>query len=217
MSGRFITLEGGEGAGKSTCMKTVVKVLAAASIPYIQSREPGGTPLAERIRELLLDNGVSRMPPVTELLLMFAARYEHAEKTIVPALSAGTWVICDRFVDASYAYQGGGRGVVVSKISELEAWLPETSEGRLRPDLTFLLDVPAPLGIERATRNREADRFEIEQREFYERVRRTYLERARHDRRFVVIDAAQDLARVVTAVRARMRRFVSAHGPGAGS
>ncbi len=213
MTGRFITLEGGEGAGKSTCMKAAVKVLAAAGIESIQTREPGGTPLAERIRGILLDNAAAGMPPLTELLLVFAARHEHLERVVIPALEAGTWVVCDRYVDASYAYQGAGRGIPTERIATLERWLPRLGRRRLEPDLTLLLDVPAPVGIRRATRNRGADRFEIEQREFYERVRADYLARARDNPRFAVIDAARDLSKVVGTVRARMRRFVAEHGP----
>ena len=153
MRGRFITLEGGEGAGKSSSIKTIQRLMETRKIPFIVSREPGGTPLAERIRSIVLDPRIEDMSAMTELLLVFAARWDHVEKTILPALESGRWVICDRYVDASFAYQGGGRGLPLARLETLRDWLPE----QLEPDLTLLLDVPADVGLKRATRDRAAD------------------------------------------------------------
>ena len=191
--GLFITLEGGEGAGKSTQLAYVRRRIEAAGIPLHVTREPGGTPLAEQIRGLLLDHRDETMAPDTELLLMFAARAQHLARLIRPALARGEWVLCDRFTDATYAYQGGGRGIDVARIKVLEDWV----QGGLRPDLTLLLDLPVEAGMARAGRRGELDRFEREQRDFFERVRAAYLARAEQEpERFRVIDAAQDMAGV---------------------
>ncbi len=191
--GLFITLEGGEGAGKSTQLAYIRQRIEAAGIPLHVTREPGGTPLAEQIRTLLLDHRDEEMAPDTELLLMFAARAQHLARLVRPALARGEWVLCDRFTDATYAYQGGGRGIGFARIAVLEDWV----QGELRPDLTLLLDLPVAVGMARAGRRGELDRFEREQRDFFERVRAAYLTRAEQaPQRFRVIDAAQDIAGV---------------------
>lgn len=200
--GRFITLEGGEGVGKSTQIETLRDWLAARGHDAVVTREPGGTLLAERVRELVTDSDES-MPPLAELLLMFAARFSHVEAVIAPALDAGRWVICDRFVDASYAYQGAGRGLPPDRIATLEAWLPETA----RPDITILLDAPVELGLERARRRGPSDRFEAEQADFFRRIRDAYLARAREfPERFIVVDAAGSPAAVGADMTARLAK-----------
>jgi dTMP kinase len=204
--GKFITIEGGEGVGKSTQIGTLRDELSARGIEVVLTREPGGTPRAERIRELLLENSSEPMPPSCELLLMFAARASHVENVIRPALDRGAWVVCDRFVDATYAYQGGGRGFDIQLIGTLEAAVL----GTLRPDLTLLLDAPVEIASERArVRNQasgSADRFEREQRAFFERVREAYLNRARNEpQRICIIDATQSLDRVSEAIKTAVR------------
>jgi dTMP kinase len=200
--GKFITLEGGEGVGKSTQIAVLRDFLAARGLAVVVTREPGGTPRAERIRELLLQKGGEPMPVEAELLLMFAARSTHLDSVIRPALARGAWVVCDRFTDATYAYQGGGRGVEPKQIE----WLERYVQGDLRPDLTLLLDVAVDVGAARASARNAAsgaDRFESEQREFFERVRATYLERARGEpKRFVVVDASRSADAVGAAIRA---------------
>jgi dTMP kinase len=196
-AGKFITLEGIEGAGKSTQVAVARACLEQRGIEVVTTREPGGAPIAERIRRLLLDPGCAGMAEDSELLLMFAARAEHLHKTILPALKRGRWVICDRFTDATYAYQGGGRGLDRGRIAVLE----DLVQGALRPHLTLLLDLPATLGLERAGRRSSPDRFESEALRFFERVRSAYLARARADtRRIRVIDAALPAAEVGRAV-----------------
>lgn len=190
MSGKFITIEGGEGGGKSTNMAFVEAYLAARGVELVVSREPGGTDLSEKIRGLLLDPENKGMASDTELLLMFAARAQHLEELIQPALDAGKWVLCDRFTDATYAYQGGGRGLSAHRISQLEDWV----QGDLRPDLTLLLDLPVTLGMERAGKRGNLDRFEQEEMAFFERVRACYLERARQmPGQYRIIDASKPL------------------------
>lgn len=171
MKPRFITLEGGEGVGKSTNLAFIERYLRDRDVPLVKTREPGGTPLGESIRELLLKE--QAMSSEAELLLVFAARAQHLSEVIGPALSLGHWVLSDRFTDASYAYQGGGRGVPMERIAALEAWI----QGPLRPDLTLLLDTPIEVGLERARARGVADRFEKEQNPFFERVRKVYLQR----------------------------------------
>ncbi|MBD3610383.1 MAG: dTMP kinase [Gammaproteobacteria bacterium] len=193
MRGRFITLEGGEGAGKTSNLQFIQQFLENAGIDLVVTREPGGTELGEAIRELLLDHRNTSMLDDTELLLMFAARSQHINQLITPALNEGKWVLCDRFTDASYAYQGGGRGVDQSRIQQLEQWV----QGDLRPDLTLLLDLPVEQGLERASARSEPDRFEREKTEFFLRVREAYLERVRADEaRYRIIDASQPLPEV---------------------
>ncbi len=196
--GRFITIEGIEGVGKSTNMAYLVELLEARGITVVQTREPGGTPLAEDIRALLLEHRDENMCEITESLLMFAARAQNVANVIEPALAAGKWVVCDRFTDASRAYQGGGRGLPMTTIEQLAAWVHPD----LEPDLTFLLDAPVELGMGRAGDRGETDRIETEKHEFFVRVRNTYLELADEDpERFAVIDASQGLDDVKAAVQ----------------
>jgi dTMP kinase len=175
MTAQFITLEGIEGAGKSTVADGLCAHLLARGIPALRTREPGGTPLAERVRALVLERGDEPLGGEAETLLMFAARAVHLENLIRPALKRGTWVICDRFTDATYAYQGGGRGVPVALIDQLAVAV----QGTVQPDRTLLLDVPVRTGLSRArARQFEPDRFEAETEAFFERVRKVYLTRA---------------------------------------
>jgi dTMP kinase len=207
MQGQFITLEGIEGAGKTTQRDAVAGCLREAGLDVLVTREPGGSEIAERIRGLLLDPANTGMHGDTELLLMVAARAEHLNGRILPALAAGTWVVCDRFTDATYAYQGGGRGVPADRIALLE----QLVQGDRRPDLTLLFDLPVPVGLARARGRSAPDRFESEQVHFFERVRETYLARAAAEPgRVVTIDAdrqpdavAADSVAVVTAHLAR--------------
>ncbi len=193
MSGKFITVEGIEGVGKTTNIGYVQRQLEAAGHRVVLTREPGGTPLAEAIRGLLLNPAHHGMDPLCELQLMFAARAEHLARVIHPAISAGDWVLCDRFTDATYAYQGGGRAIDTAIIARLE----QLVQGEFRPDVTLLLDVPVEVGLARASDRSDPDRFEQEQVEFFERVRQTYLERAAAEpARFRAIDAALPLEQV---------------------
>jgi len=182
--GRFITFEGIDGAGKSTQIAAAVAWVRSQGFDVVQSREPGGTPLGEKLRELLLHES---MHLETEAMLMFAARREHLAQVIAPSLARGEWVVCDRFSDASYAYQAGGRGLPRDKFTALESWVHPD----FQPDLTFLFDLPPALAAQRLQSGREnTDRFEREQRDFFERVRDAYLERAASSAgRIVVIDA----------------------------
>ncbi|WP_346426833.1 dTMP kinase [Wenzhouxiangella sp. XN201] len=197
--GLFITLEGGEGAGKSTAMQVVGDWLSKRGHDVVVTREPGGTPAAERIRELLLDPETGSLHALSELLLMFAARNENLATLIRPALARGQAVISDRFTDASHAYQGGGRELG----PEVVEALAELVHGDLQPDLTLLLDVPVALGLERiAARGGEPDRMEQNRPDFLERVRQAYLDRARREPdRFAVIDATQPIERVADEIR----------------
>lgn len=189
MSGRLISLEGGEGAGKSTLLAGLREHFAHAGIDVLYAREPGGTPVGEAIRGLVLDAAHRDMAVETELLLMFAARAQLVREVLRPALAAGRWVLCDRFTDASYAYQGGGRGVPAARIAELE----RIATGGLTPDLTLLLDLPVASGRARASqRGGGRDRIEAEQDDFFGRVRAAYLARARAEPdRFRVVDASR--------------------------
>jgi len=197
VSGLFITLEGPEGAGKSTNRDYLAMCLRAAGIEVLLTREPGGTPLAERIRELLLAPSDEPMAADTELLLVFAARAQHLAKVIRPALARGCVVLCDRFTDATYAYQGGGRGLSQQRIAELERFV----QGDLRPDLTLLFDLPVEQGLARAAARGRLDRFEQEQRSFFEAVRQTYLQRAAlAPQRYRLLDASQSLQQVQAAI-----------------
>lgn len=191
--GRFITLEGCEGVGKSTNLRFVETLLTERQIDVVVTREPGGTELAENIRNLLLTKHHESVTPKAELLLMFAARSQHIYHVILPALQRGAWVLCDRFTDATYAYQGGGRKMDTGTI----AWLENTVQGDLRPDLTLLLDAPVEIGMRRARNRGLLDRFESEQLEFFERVREAYRQRAHlYPDRYAIIDAALPLPEV---------------------
>lgn len=205
--GRFITLEGIEGAGKTTQREPIASFLRDAGVEVLVTREPGGSDIAERIRALLLDPGNAGMHGDAELLLMFAARAEHLHRRIRPALEAGTWVLCDRFTDATYAYQGGGRGVDQARIATLE----QLVQGALRPDLTLLFDLPAEVGIARARGRSAPDRFEAEALQFFERVRDCYLARAEQEpERMVRIDASRVLGRVTNDALAAVRAHLLA-------
>ena len=193
MRGRFITIEGGEGAGKSTAQTFLADQLTAQGISVLQTREPGGTPLAEAIRRNLLSVDEEAPVEMAELLLVFAARAQHLAKVIEPALEQGQWVLCDRFTDATYAYQGAGRGLSAEIIGKLEALV----QGDRRPDTVILLDMPPQIGLARARARGALDRFEQEELAFFERVRQGYLERAAaFPDRYVVVDAAQELSDV---------------------
>lgn len=193
MTGLFITLEGPEGAGKSTNREYLAERLREQGIDVLLTREPGGTPLAERVRELLLAPSDEQMNADTELLLVFAARAQHLQQVIRPALARGSVVLCDRFTDATYAYQGGGRGLSIERIAQLEQFV----QGDLRPDLTLIFDLPIEVGLARAAARGRLDRFEQEGRGFFEAVRQAYLARAEQaPDRYRVLDAGQTLSQV---------------------
>jgi len=201
--GLFITIEGGEGVGKSTNIEFIKSTLEAQGIECIVTREPGGTPLAEEIREVLIKNREEQVVSETELLLMFAARAQHLHQKILPALESGVWVISDRFTDATYAYQSGGRGVPVEKVALLESFV----QGELRPDLTLLLDAPIEVGMARAKSRGKLDRFEEEQAAFFNKVRDNYLSRAKVEtQRFKIIDATQSLESVQADIAEQLKR-----------
>ena len=201
MAGRFITVEGGEGAGKTTQLAFIREYLERVGHRVVSTREPGGTALGEDIRSLLLGHRRDGMTPATETLLMFAARAEHLERVIRPALAAGRWVLCDRFTDATYAYQGGGRGLPLERIAILEDWV----QGELRPDLTLLFDLPVANGLARVGRRGAADRFERERVDFFEQVRAVYLERARRDPgRHRIVNAERPVETVRVEVKASL-------------
>ena len=193
MRGKFITVEGIEGTGKSTNIDYLTSLLTNKGIEVVTTREPGGTPMAEAIRRLLLDHGQEPVPPIAELLLFFASRSLHLHNLIVPALESGQWVVCDRFTDATRAYQGDGRGQSAQRIESLADWVHDGVE----PDLTLLLDAPAEVGMQRAASRGEGDRMDGEELAFYRRVRTGYLRLAEQwPNRFAVIDASQDLEKV---------------------
>ena len=205
-NGRFITVEGSEGAGKSSNLEFTRQHLAAAGKRVVVTREPGGTPLGEDIRGLLLGHRHDGMSVDAELLLMFAARAEHLHRVIRPALARGDWVLCDRFTDATFAYQGGGRGVPFARIAVLEQWVQDD----LRPDLTLYLDVPVETGLARAGRRSDPDRFEKEQSSFFEKVRAAYLGIAREQPgRVKVVDAGQTLDGVRAQLAAHLDAFLA--------
>jgi len=191
--GLFLTLEGAEGVGKSTNIEYITEYLEWRGIEYVLTREPGGTALAEKIRDLLLAVHEEPMSELTELLLVFAARAQHLDKVIKPALSKGKWVVCDRFTDATFAYQGAGRGLSVETISQLQLLV----QGELRPDLTLILDLDPEIGLARASNRGELDRFELEQQSFFRHVRQGYLDIAEAEpERCKVIDASKPLTDV---------------------
>ena len=203
--GQFITVEGSEGVGKSTNINHILQRLEDAEIEVVQTREPGGTPLGEEVRELLLDHRHTGMSEDAELMLMFAARAEHLAQVIRPALERGAWVLCDRFTDASHAYQGGGRNIDSDRITALEQWVQQG----LQPDFTLLLDIEPEVGLERAGKRGALDRFEKEEIAFFHRVRQTYLQRAaQFPNRFHVIDAGQPLQQVQQDLDAALTPFI---------
>jgi dTMP kinase len=198
-AGKFITFEGIEGVGKSTNIAHFTHAIEKHGHTVLTTREPGGTPMAERIRDLVAEHGDESMPDIAELLLVFASRALHVNNVIQPALTNGTWVICDRFTDSSRAYQGGGRGLPQKYINLLADWV----QGDLRPDLTILLDAPVEIGMSRVEQRSDPDRFEIERSEFFTRVRESYLSLAAAEPdRFFIVDATQDLDTVKQAVEA---------------
>jgi len=191
--GRFISIEGIEGVGKSTNIEVLVECIEAAGHNVLTTREPGGTPFAEDIRDILMNRSDEPVPEIAELLLMFAARSFNVNNVIVPALEAGTWVVCDRFTDSSRAYQGGGRGLPMETIDQIADWV----HGDTWPDLTILLDAPVEIGMERAGTRSAPDRIEQERHDFFERVRECYLQIAlREPERFVVIDTTRSMDEV---------------------
>jgi dTMP kinase len=199
MRGRFITFEGIDGSGKSTQLAATASALRAGGIDVLETREPGGTAVGEALRALLLERSMS---PLTETLLMFAARVEHIDEVIVPALGTGHWVLCDRFTDATYAYQSGGRGIATEWIASLEGWAHPT----LQPDLTVVIDLDARQAALRRGQVRRPDRFEAEDAAFFERVRAAYLARARADPgRFLLIEGAQPPERILGRILVRVR------------
>lgn len=206
MRGKFITIEGIEGVGKSTNIEFLSSIIENRGFTVLLTREPGGTPLAERIREMLLEHGDEPLPDIAESLLFFASRSLHVSNTIRPALAAGTWVVCDRFTDASRAYQGYGRGLGLDKINRLAGWV----HPGLEPDLTLLLDAPGKVGKDRAQKRGAADRLDAEEAAFYERVRDGYLSLAAAEpQRFVVVDASRGLEQVQADIAAAMQRLFS--------
>ena len=208
---RFITVEGIEGAGKTSCLDLLEQLIRQRGHEVLVTREPGGTPLGEDLRQLLLGHRHDGMADDTELLLMFAARAEHLHAKIEPALVAGSWVLCDRFTDATYAYQGYGRGIDVQRIAALETWV----QGERRPDLTLLLDLPVEVGLQRAGRRSTPDRFERQALTFFDRVRQGYLSLAASaPGRFRVIDAGQSLDQVSRQVTATIDAFLDSADPG---
>ena len=204
-TGKFITVEGTEGVGKSTNMAFIEAWLKKAGKELVVTREPGGTELGEKLRAVLLDAKEQSMCDDTELLLMFAARAQHLQEVIQPALAAGKWVLCDRFTDATYAYQGGGRGIKMSRIAQLEQWV----QGDLRPDMTLILDLAVAAGLERAGNRSEPDRFELEKHDFFNKVRDTYLARAAAlPERYQVIDAAPSITEVQQSIQRVLEKMV---------
>ena len=204
--GKFITLEGGEGVGKTTNLTFIKDYLQQHAITVTVTREPGGTALAEKIRQLVLDTDSESIAETTELLLMFAARAQHIQHVIEPALAQGNWVLCDRFTDATYAYQGGGRKLSIATIALLE----QLVQGDLRPDLTLLLDAPIDIGMERAQKRGAFDRFEAEKISFFTRVRDMYLTRAAEQpARIKVIQANQPLVDVQKDIMEVMKQFTA--------
>ena len=204
--GKFITVEGIEGTGKSTNIEFVTELIESRGLTVLRTREPGGTPMAEKIRQLLLDHGQEPVPDIAELLLFFASRSLHLNNAIAPALTRGEWVICDRFTDASRAYQGAGRGLDVDRIEKLADWVQQG----LEPDITLLLDAPAEVGMARTAGRDQNDRMDNETLEFYQRVRDGYLNLAEiHSDRFRVINADQSLADVRQSISACLEPLLS--------
>jgi dTMP kinase len=205
VKGKFLTIEGVEGVGKSTNLQSIKQILESRNIDFIATREPGGTLIAEKIRALLLDHHNEKLCELSELLLVFAARAQHLETVIKPALEVGTWVLCDRFTDATYAYQGGGRGLSSKTISSLE----KLTQGSLRPDFTLILDLDPKIGLTRAKTRGELDRIEIEKIDFFEKVRDTYLTISnREPQRCKVVDASRPIDAVSKDVTEHLMTFI---------
>ena len=203
--GLFLTFEGIEGAGKTSNLQHAKSMIEASGKTVLVTREPGGTDVGEKIREVLLDPNLPAMHSDTELLLMFASRAEHYQNKILPALMEGKWVLCDRFTDASFAYQGGGRNIDISRITALEEWVL----GQFKADRTFLFDLPVSLGLSRAKARGEADRIELEEAEFFQRIRDCYLTRAaKESNRFAIIDASQSLVAVKSQVETAVEELL---------
>lgn len=204
--GKFITVEGIEGTGKSTNIDFLTGLIEKRGFEVLRTREPGGTPMAEQIRQLLLDHDQENLPAIAELLLFFASRSLHLSNTIIPSLQQGKWVVCDRFTDASRAYQGSGRGLDLDRIERLAEWVQEGVE----PDMTLLLDAPAEIGMERAAARGNGDRMDNEELAFYQRVRAGYLTLAdMHPERFAVVDASRPLADVQVSIEAELESVFS--------
>lgn len=205
MRGKFITIEGTEGVGKTTNISFIKQWLDDNGISFINTREPGGTPLAEEIRQVLLSNRDEKVCSKAELLMMFAGRAQHIDQVIEPQLAQGNWVLCDRFTDATYAYQGAGREMGDDLIQSLETMV----QGDMRPDLTLVLDVPVELGLERAGKRSEPDRFELEKTDFFNRVRQAYLSMATNNpHRYKIIDASQTLEIVQLQIADTLNSFL---------
>ena len=205
MRGKFLTIEGTEGVGKTTNIEFIKQWLDANQISFVNTREPGGTPLAEEIREVLLSNRDEKVCSKAELLMMFAGRAQHIDQVIEPELVQGNWVLCDRFTDATYAYQGAGREMGNQLIAELETMV----QGTMRPDLTLVLDVPVELGLERAGKRSQPDRFELEKTDFFNRVRQAYLSMAQQNpQRYKIIDASQSLDTVQQQIADTLNKFL---------
>jgi len=204
--GNFISVEGIEGTGKSTNIDFLTGLIEKQGFEVVRTREPGGTPMAEKIRQLLLNHDQEDLPAIAELLLFFAARSLHLRNTIIPALQQGKWVVCDRFTDASRAYQGSGRGLDLDRIERMAEWVQEGTE----PDMTLLLDAPAEIGMERAAARGKGDRMDNEELAFYQRVRTGYLTLAdMHPDRFAVVDASRPLPEVQASIAAKLETFFS--------
>lgn len=200
-AGKFITLEGIEGVGKSSNMQFIAEYLKASQKEVVLTREPGGTPIAEALRKILLAEYEETTCPETELLILYAGRFQHVENLIKPALAKGQWVISDRFNDATFAYQGAGRKITYDKIALLDQW----TLGDFRPDLTIILDAPVEIAMQRIIANRQLDRFEKEKEDFFKRIREAYLERAKRDpNRYWVVDASRALSDVQADIKQRL-------------
>lgn len=205
--GKLITLEGIEGVGKSSNLRFIATMLENQGIDILVTREPGGTPLAEDLRKILLADYQEKTYPETELLMLYAGRFQHVESLIKPALAQGRWVLCDRFNDATFAYQGAGRQLSLEKIHQLDEW----TLGDFAPALTIILDAPVEVALKRIQRDRQLDRFEKEKCEFFERIRQAYLARAkRHPERYQVVDASCDLDVVQYSITEILKKFIKA-------